>query len=283
MLFQPLTLRCGLVLPNRIALAPMTNSQSHADGLLGDDELAFLARRADGGFGMIETCASYVALDGKAWAGELGDRSRRVHPRPYSPRHAAPRRRRDGIVQLFHGGVRARASSPASRRGARARGPRTTPGFDTPRTGDRRRHHARDWPVRRRGRARRGRRLRRRRAARRARLSALAVPVAHDEPAHRRLGRRFVGRARLVREVMQAVPRGCRRGSASACGSRSRTAATREGIDLDENLQVARGSPMTARTSSTPRCGTTGEPSAKYPDRQHPAARPRRGSSPRSP
>ena len=39
MLFQPLTLRCGVVLPNRIALAPMTNMQSHADGLLGDDEL----------------------------------------------------------------------------------------------------------------------------------------------------------------------------------------------------------------------------------------------------
>ena len=57
-LFHPLTLKCGLVLPNRIALAPMTNGQSLPDGPLGDDELRWLARRADGGFGMIETCAA---------------------------------------------------------------------------------------------------------------------------------------------------------------------------------------------------------------------------------
>ena len=71
-LFQPLTLRCGVVLPNRIALAPMTNRQSLPDGLLGDDELHWLARRAEGGYGMVATCAAYVALDGKAWPGELG-------------------------------------------------------------------------------------------------------------------------------------------------------------------------------------------------------------------
>ena len=105
MLFDPLTFACGLVVPNRIALAPMTNGQSLPDGRLGDDEVAWLARRADGGFGMIETCAAYVARDGKAWAGELGvDRDD-----PGLARLAA-RIKRGGaaaIVQLFHGGVRA--------------------------------------------------------------------------------------------------------------------------------------------------------------------------------
>src|SRR5256885_12711371 len=94
-------------MPNRIALAPMTNGQSLGDGQLGDDELAWLARCADGGFGLVETCAAYVGLDGKAWDGELGvDRDDDL---PGLTRLAA-RLRRGGalaIVQLFHGGVRA--------------------------------------------------------------------------------------------------------------------------------------------------------------------------------
>src|SRR5207247_1029887 len=91
----------------RLAVAPMTNGQSLTDGTLGDDELAFLAARADGGFGLVSTCAAYVAKDGKAWDGELGiDRDDQV---PGLARLA--RRLQQGgaaaIVQLFHGGVRA--------------------------------------------------------------------------------------------------------------------------------------------------------------------------------
>src|SRR4051812_49690248 len=85
----------------------MTNGQSLADGTLGDDELAWLARCADGGFGMVETCAAYVGLDGKAWDGELGvDRDDDL---PGLQRLAA-RLQRGGalaMVQLFHGGGRA--------------------------------------------------------------------------------------------------------------------------------------------------------------------------------
>src|ERR1041384_4423783 len=106
-LYEPLTLRSGAVVPNRIALAPMTNGQSLPDGRLGDDELAWLARFADGGCGLIETCAAYVGLDGKAWDGELGvDRDEDL---PGLARVAA--RLKPGgalaMVQLFHGGVRA--------------------------------------------------------------------------------------------------------------------------------------------------------------------------------
>ena len=94
-------------MPNRLAVAPMTNQQSLADGSHGDDELAWLGRRADGGFGMVATCAAYVARDGKAWDGQLGvDRDDQL---PGLSRLAA-RIRRTGavaIAQLFHGGVRA--------------------------------------------------------------------------------------------------------------------------------------------------------------------------------
>src|ERR1043165_4594429 len=106
-LYEPLTFRSGAVMPNRIALAPMTNGQSLPDGRLGDDELTWLARCADGGFGMIETCAAYVAQDGKAWDGELGvDRDDGID----GLTRLATRLRRGGalaIAQIFHGGVRA--------------------------------------------------------------------------------------------------------------------------------------------------------------------------------
>lgn len=107
MLFEPYTLRCGVTLPNRVALAPLTNLQSHADGLLADAELAFLARRADGGFGLVSTCAAYVARDGQAWDGELAIDRDECLPglTTLAARiHAAGAK---AIVQLFHGGVRA--------------------------------------------------------------------------------------------------------------------------------------------------------------------------------
>lgn len=114
MLFDPFTLRSGLVLPNRIALAPLTNLQSHADGLLGEDELAFLGRRADGGFGLITTCAAYVTPDGKAWDGELGIDRDACLPgltRLATRIHAGGAR---AMVQLFHGGARADAALTGS-------------------------------------------------------------------------------------------------------------------------------------------------------------------------
>jgi 2,4-dienoyl-CoA reductase-like NADH-dependent reductase (Old Yellow Enzyme family) len=104
---SPLTLRCGVTLPNRIALAPLTNKQSHADGLLSTAEAAFLARRAVGGFGTIITCATYVGLDGKAWEGELGiDRDDCIAPLAglTAQLHDAGA---IALVQLFHGGARA--------------------------------------------------------------------------------------------------------------------------------------------------------------------------------
>lgn len=57
---------------NRFALAPLTNTQSNADGTLSDDEYRWLVARAEGGFGLTMTCATYVAPAGQAWAGQLG-------------------------------------------------------------------------------------------------------------------------------------------------------------------------------------------------------------------
>lgn len=106
-LFSPFTFPAsGQQMPNRIALAPMTNLQSHADGTLSDDELNWLVRRAGEGFGMIITCAANVSPDGQGWPGELGI---------YSDKHIAglthladaiKKHHSLCVVQLFHGGAR---------------------------------------------------------------------------------------------------------------------------------------------------------------------------------
>jgi len=53
-------------------LAPLTNSQSHEDGLLSDEEFVWLTMRAQGGFGLTMTCASHVQAVGKGFPGQLG-------------------------------------------------------------------------------------------------------------------------------------------------------------------------------------------------------------------
>ena len=71
-LFQPLSFTCGSVMKNRFMLAPLTNSQSHADGRLSDDEYHWLTMRAKGGFAITMTCASHVQAIGQGFAGQLG-------------------------------------------------------------------------------------------------------------------------------------------------------------------------------------------------------------------
>jgi len=57
---------------NRLALAPLTNKQSHLDGTLSADETDWLVARAEGGFALTMTAAAYVDRAGNAWAGQLG-------------------------------------------------------------------------------------------------------------------------------------------------------------------------------------------------------------------
>lgn len=53
-------------------LAPLTNTQSHADGVLSDDEFNWLTLRAKGGFGLTMTCAAHVQAVGQGFPGQLG-------------------------------------------------------------------------------------------------------------------------------------------------------------------------------------------------------------------
>ena len=57
---------------NRFMLAPLTNSQSHEDGLMSEEEFHWLTMRAKGGFGLTMTCASHVQAIGKGFPGQMG-------------------------------------------------------------------------------------------------------------------------------------------------------------------------------------------------------------------
>ena len=50
----------------------MTNSQSHIDGTLSDEEFHWLTMRAQGGFALTMTCASHVQPQGQGFRGQLG-------------------------------------------------------------------------------------------------------------------------------------------------------------------------------------------------------------------
>lgn len=106
-LFEPLAFRNGMTAKNRVVLAPMTNKQSHADGTLSEDELHWLSRRAEGGFGTVMTCATHVAKDGQGWPGELGTFDD-IHLPGLTKLATALRSHGSvAIAQVFHGGARA--------------------------------------------------------------------------------------------------------------------------------------------------------------------------------
>ena len=91
---------------NKFMLAPMTNTQSHEDGHLSDDEFQWLTMRAKGGFGLVMTCASHVQAVGKGFPGQLG-----IYDDIHIPGHQrlASTIQSYGalaVVQLHHAGMR---------------------------------------------------------------------------------------------------------------------------------------------------------------------------------
>ena len=114
-LTSPFTLRCGLVLPDRIAMAPLTNTQSNLDGTLDDDEYRWLLRRAEGGFRWIATCATFISEQGHAWKGQLGISSDDHLPGLTRLATGLRGAGSHAVVQLHHGGVQAKlATDPIS-------------------------------------------------------------------------------------------------------------------------------------------------------------------------
>ena len=107
--FDELTFLHGPRAANRLMLAPLTNQQSNPDGTCSDDEYRWLTMRAQGGFGLVSTCAAHVRSEGQGFAGQLGCFDDAQLPGLSRLAAALHEEGAIGIVQLHHAGRRAAA------------------------------------------------------------------------------------------------------------------------------------------------------------------------------
>lgn len=103
---DPMPMTRGRAMPNRLMLAPLTNQQSHADGTLGEDEYRWLTMRAEGGFGLVMTCAAHVHQQGQGFAGQLGIWSDDHLPGLTCLAQGMKKNGALGAVQIHHAGRR---------------------------------------------------------------------------------------------------------------------------------------------------------------------------------
>ncbi len=103
---SPLSFPRGPAMPNRMMLAPLTNSQSHVDGTLSDDEIKWLTMRAQGGMGLVMTAAAHVQRQGQGFPGQLGIWSDDHLPRLTELASAIRAQGSRSSVQLHHAGIR---------------------------------------------------------------------------------------------------------------------------------------------------------------------------------
>lgn len=103
---QALEFKSGQRMKNRFMLAPLTNSQSHEDGRLSDEEFHWLTMRAKGQFGLTMTCAAHVQAVGQGFPGQLGifsDEHLEGHTRLAE---AIKAQDSVAVLQLHHAGMR---------------------------------------------------------------------------------------------------------------------------------------------------------------------------------
>jgi 2,4-dienoyl-CoA reductase-like NADH-dependent reductase (Old Yellow Enzyme family) len=107
--FRPYTFNNGATIKNRLFMAPMTNGQSHADGRFSEEELNWLAMRAQGGFVAVITAGAAPYEDDLYIEGQIGafsdahEDGLRRFSEMVKREHALP------IVQLMPSGMRAKA------------------------------------------------------------------------------------------------------------------------------------------------------------------------------
>lgn len=104
-LFEPVALAPGLVLRNRVAMAPMTTWASNDDGTISDEEDTYYRRRVKD-VGLVITGCTHVQANGVGFTGEFAAHDDRFIP---SLRKLAMAAKSDGasaILQIFHAGVK---------------------------------------------------------------------------------------------------------------------------------------------------------------------------------
>ena len=104
-LFEALTLAPGLVLRNRIVMAPMTTWSGNDDGTVSDEEDAYYRRRAKD-VGLVITGCTHVQANGIGFTGEFAAHDDRFIPSLRKLATAAKSGGAPAILQIFHAGVK---------------------------------------------------------------------------------------------------------------------------------------------------------------------------------
>lgn len=104
-IFEPIVLAPGLVLRNRIAMAPMTTWASNDDGTVSDEEEAYYRRRAKE-VGLVITGCTHVQENGVGFTGEFAAHDDRFIPSLRKLALAAQSGGASAILQIFHAGVK---------------------------------------------------------------------------------------------------------------------------------------------------------------------------------
>ncbi|KPN72143.1 NADH-dependent flavin oxidoreductase [Neisseria sp. 83E34] len=107
-LFQSYTLNNGVVVKNRLVVAPMTHWASNADGSISESERRFLQNRFEG-FGMFIAAATLVSPEGKAFGGQPEAIGMEDLPNLKEVAQIAHEQGAKAVLQLHHGGTKAMA------------------------------------------------------------------------------------------------------------------------------------------------------------------------------
>lgn len=105
----PIQFKSGAKMKNRFMLAPLTNTQSHENGQLSDDEFRWLTMRAKGQFGLVMTCASHIQKDGQGFPRQLGIFSDELIPGHKKLTAEIKKQGSLAVIQLQHAGMRSPA------------------------------------------------------------------------------------------------------------------------------------------------------------------------------
>lgn len=103
-LFQPITFASGLELKNRLVVAPMTTYSSQPNGVIAADELPYIRRRAEAGYGSFITSACCVHPSGWAFHGQWQCSSDEFLDSLASVADAIHAGGSKAILQIHHGG-----------------------------------------------------------------------------------------------------------------------------------------------------------------------------------
>ncbi len=93
-----------LEMANRLVVAPMTTYSSRPDGQIAEDEIPYLRRRAEGGFGMVMTAACCVHPSGHAFDGQWHCSDDRFLPSLARVSEAIHEGGSLACLQIHHGG-----------------------------------------------------------------------------------------------------------------------------------------------------------------------------------